>query len=75
MPDVRTHDLRRTLGSYLAMDGHSSAVVGATLGHTQASTTARYMAIGQNAQRQALAQTSKRLAALGKQHVLLPDLA
>lgn len=68
--DVRSHDLRRTLGSYMAMGGHSSAVVGSALGHTQAATTARYMAIALGAQQNALEQIGKHFTALGAQPAL-----
>ncbi|MEQ9489515.1 MAG: site-specific integrase [Alphaproteobacteria bacterium] len=40
--DVRIHDLRHTYASILASRGASLTMVGALLGHTQPSTTARY---------------------------------
>jgi integrase len=39
---VRLHDLRHSFASVLASAGLSLPVIGALLGHTQASTTARY---------------------------------
>lgn len=39
---VRVHDLRHTYASILASSGLSLPVIGALLGHTQASTTQRY---------------------------------
>jgi integrase len=39
---VHVHDLRHTYASLLASDGLSLPVIGALLGHTQASTTQRY---------------------------------
>jgi integrase len=39
---VRTHDLRHSYASMLASSGLSLPVIGALLGHTQASTTQRY---------------------------------
>jgi len=39
---VRTHDLRHSYASILASSGLSLPVIGALLGHTQASTTQRY---------------------------------
>jgi integrase len=39
---VRTHDLRHSYASILASSGLSLPVIGALLGHTQASTTKRY---------------------------------
>ena len=40
--DLRLHDLRRTLGSYLAMTGASNFVIGKTLNHKSQSATAIY---------------------------------
>ena len=40
--DVRPHDLRRSLGSWMAITGAGLPVVGKMLGHTQASTTMIY---------------------------------
>ena len=40
--DCRVHDLRHTYASVLASAGQSLPVIGALLGHTQASTTQRY---------------------------------
>jgi integrase len=39
---VRVHDLRRTLGSWLAAQGHNLSLIGKTLGHTNVNTTAIY---------------------------------
>jgi integrase len=39
---VRVHDLRHTYASVLASSGQSLPIIGALLGHTQASTTHRY---------------------------------
>ncbi len=40
--DVRLHDLRRTFGSYQAITGASLHIIGETLGHKNAATTAVY---------------------------------
>lgn len=40
--DLRLHDLRRTLGSYQAMNGVTTAVIGKTLGHKSIAATAIY---------------------------------
>ena len=42
LADIRPHDLRRSLGSWMAISGASLPVVGKALGHTQASTTQVY---------------------------------
>lgn len=40
--DYRLHDLRRTLGSWQAMTGSSTKLIGATLGHRSDQATAHY---------------------------------
>lgn len=42
LTDVRVHDLRHTFASILVSSGASLPLIGALLGHTQASTTQRY---------------------------------
>jgi integrase len=42
--DLHLHDLRRTLGSYMAMSGVSLSVIGNTLNHKDVSTTRRVYA-------------------------------
>jgi len=42
MPDLRIHDLRRTLGSWQAKTGASLAIIGKSLNHKNQSTTAIY---------------------------------
>jgi len=41
-PNVRVHDLRHTYASWLVSNGVGLEVIGKSLGHVQASTTARY---------------------------------
>jgi len=40
--DVRMHDLRRTLGSYMAINGASSVIIGGALGQSSQQATAVY---------------------------------
>jgi integrase len=40
--NLRLHDLRRTVGSYMAIDGESQYVIGKTLGHKDPRSTAVY---------------------------------
>jgi len=42
LTDLRVHDLRRSLASWMAMEGTSLLIVGKALGHRQASTTQLY---------------------------------
>jgi integrase len=42
MTYLRIHDLRRTLGSWQAINGESLSVIGKSLGHKNIATTAIY---------------------------------
>jgi integrase len=42
VPDVRVHDLRRTLGSWLAGAGYNLTLIGKALGHSSINSTAIY---------------------------------
>ena len=53
LEDVRLHDLRHTFASIGAGLGMSLSLLGRLLGHTQASTTARYAHLAQNPVRDA----------------------
>ncbi len=54
LKDVRLHDLRRTVGSYMAMSGASLPLIGDVLNHTNPSTTQIYARFGNDASRVAL---------------------
>ena len=51
---LRIHDLRHTAASWLANQGTPLMVIGAALGHTQASTTSRYAHLAVDPVRQAM---------------------
>jgi len=59
--DVRLHDLRRTVGSWLAQAGNSLHLIGRVLNHSNTSTTAIYARFGQDHAREALEQHAARL--------------
>ena len=59
--DVRLHDLRRTVGSWLAQAGNSLHLIGRVLNHTNASTTAVYARFGEDSVRAALEQHGARI--------------
>ncbi len=59
--DVRLHDLRRTVGSWLAQAGNSLHLIGRVLNHSNQSTTAVYARFSQDHVREALEQHAKRL--------------
>ena len=52
--DVRIHDLRRTLGSWLAANGYGLPLIGRVLNHSQPSVTAIYARLDLDPVRQAL---------------------
>ena len=58
VPDVRLHDLRRTLGSRLAASGYSLPLIGKVLGHSQPSTTAVYARLSHGPVRAALEENA-----------------
>ena len=59
--DVRLHDLRRTVGSWLAQAGNSLHLIGRVLNHTNQSTTAVYARFGEDSVRTALEQHGARI--------------
>jgi integrase len=64
LENVRLHDLRRTTASFMLSGGASLATVGKALGHTQATTTARYAHLSQTVQREELKRAGERMTAL-----------
>lgn len=56
LEDVRLHDLRRTVGSWLAQSNNSLHLIGRVLNHSNQSTTAIYARFGQGSVRDALEQ-------------------
>ena len=63
---VRVHDLRHSYASYLASAGLSLPVIGALLGHTQASTTQRYAHLLDDPLRAATERVGAMVAGAGK---------
>ena len=59
--DVRLHDLRRTVGSWLAQSGNSLHLIGRVLNHSNTSTTAVYARFGEDTVRAALEQHGARI--------------
>jgi hypothetical protein len=59
--DVRLHDLRRTVGSWLAQAGNSLHLIGRVLNHSNASTTQIYARFGEDSVRTALEQHGTRI--------------
>ena len=69
--EVRIHDLRRTLASWMAVQGFSLNLIGRVLNHSQVSTTQIYARLGTDPQREALeAVQGKMLESMGSQLTL-----
>ena len=66
MMDVRLHDLRRTVGSWLGQAGNSLHLIGRVLNHSNQTTTATYARFGQDQVRQALDQHGERIMGVAK---------
>lgn len=76
IPDVRFHDLRRTVGSWLAGSGESLQLIGKVLNHRTVSTTAIYARLDLNPVRQALERNAAKMfqaAELQMMQGILPD--
>lgn len=63
LTDVRPHDLRRTLGSWLAQAGVSLQVIGKTLGHRSMKATEIYARLHDEAPRQAVGDAAAAMMA------------
>lgn len=61
MSDVRLHDLRRTVGSWLAQSGHSLNLIGKVLNHSNESTTKIYAHLQESDARRAMEEHGKTL--------------
>lgn len=61
--DVRIHDLRRTVGSWLAQAGNDLHLIGRVLNHSNVSTTKIYARFGQDSVRTALDRHGEQLLA------------
>lgn len=59
--DLRMHDLRRTLGSYLAIKGESAYIIGKALGHRDPRSTAVYARLNLDPVRAALEKVTPAL--------------
>lgn len=64
LEDVRLHDLRRTVGSWLASSGASLPLIGKVLNHSNASTTQVYARLAEDAPRAALEEHAARILEL-----------
>jgi integrase len=66
LKDLRMHDLRRSLGSWMAAGGASLPVIGKTLGHRNQTTTAVYARLNIDPVREAVNAAVAAMQAAGK---------
>ncbi len=66
-PELRLHDLRRTVGSWLVRDGATLHLVGAVLNHKDQKTTAGYAYFQTQDRRQALDKHGRNILSKSKQ--------
>ncbi len=59
--DIRIHDLRRTLGSYLAIEGCNTALIGKVLNHRSPLSTAIYTRLNRRPEREALNRNANQM--------------
>lgn len=64
VPDVRLHDLRRTVGSWLAQAGNDLHLIGKVLNHSNLKTTAIYARFSQDVVHKALEDHGARIMAV-----------
>lgn len=69
LQDVRLHDLRRTVGSWMAQSGNSLHLIGKVLNHSNQSTTAIYARFAEDQARYALEQHGERIMEVIKSDV------
>ena len=69
---IRTHDLRHTAASILVSGGASLPLIGALLGHSQVSTTARYAHLYNDPQREAVNRLGAVITGSGKSAEVMP---
>ena len=74
MPDLRIHDLRRTLGSWQAKTGASLAIIGKSLNHKNQSTTAIYARLDLDPVRAAVNTATTAMMKAGGLKLLAKDI-
>jgi integrase len=66
LEDIRLHDLRRTVGSWLATSGASLPLIGKILNHSNVSTTSVYARLSEDVARTALEGHGEKIMGNGK---------
>jgi len=73
LENIRVHDLRRTVGSWLAQNGMSLHLIGQVLNHKDAKTTAGYAYFQTQQRRDALAAHGEKIFRLSPAHLRRPQ--
>ncbi|GCB02632.1 site-specific integrase [Ralstonia sp. SET104] len=66
LPDLRIHDLRRTLASWQVKTGASLPVIGKSLNHRSSATTAVYARLDQDPVREAVSRATEEMLKVGQ---------
>lgn len=74
LPDIRIHDLRRTLASWQVKTGATLAVVGKSLNHRSQSATAIYARLDHDPVRAAVSKATDEMLNVGQAHMRLKDI-
>ncbi len=69
LPDLRIHDLRRSLGSWQAVTGASSYVIGKSLGHKSQQATAIYARLNLDPVRESVEKATEAMLAAGRRRI------
>ncbi len=73
LQDVRVHDLRRTLGSWLVAAGASLALIGKALNHSNVSTTQVYARLQLEPVRAAQEGKATRMLAMSNRAIVVQE--
>jgi Phage integrase family. len=71
--DLRIHDLRRTLGSWQAMNGYSLSIIGKSLGHKSLAATAVYAHLSNNSVHEAVNKANATMLGMPTPEDMLPS--
>jgi len=74
LPEIRIHDLRRTLASWQVKTGATLPVIGKSLNHRSSATTAVYARMDNDPVRAAVTRATEEMLKVGQAHVRMKDL-
>jgi len=69
LPDIRIHDLRRSLGSWQAVTGASGFIIGKSLGHRSQQATAIYARLNLDPVRASVERATEAMMLAGKRKI------